>query len=111
MRNVYVYYIAGIFDGEGGVGNKQLTITNTHKKIIEITSLYLKKLNIPHRIKIRKKIENYKIVYDIKITGRKNIDNFYTYIPFVHRDKRYKMLKEIQNYKKRKVTLGIYKKY
>jgi len=109
MNKSYVYYIAGIFDGEGGVGKRVLTITNTSKLIIDTTSFYLKKLNISHTISIhqpQKKV--YLLVYRIKIYGRKNLDKFYTYIPFVHRDKRHKLLKELVNYKPRKVTKSIY---
>jgi hypothetical protein len=111
MKNSFVYYIAGIFDGEGSVDKRSLTITNTDKTIINITSFYLNKLGIAHRIKIRPKEKSYyKTCYDIKISGRKNLETFYTYIPFVHRDKRHKMLQETIVYSSRKVTEAIYHK-
>lgn len=110
MKNSFVYYIAGIFDGDGCVEKRMLTITNTHKEIINLVSFYLNKLNITHRIKIRiPKNKKHSIAYDIKISGRQNLEKFYTYIPFIHRDKRHKMLKETLKYNPRKVTLKIYK--
>ena len=110
MNKSYAYYIAGLFDGEGNVDKRALIITNTSKSIINTASLYLNYLNIPHKISIHKPIkEHYLLVYRIKIYGRKNLERFYTYIPFVHREKRYKMLKETLVYKPRKVTEKLYK--
>ena len=106
----YAYYIAGLFDGEGCVDKRTLIITNTHKKIIDTASFYLNSLNIPHTISIYKpQQKNYLMFYRIKIYGRINLERFYTYIPFIHREKRRKMLKETMIYKPRKVTEKVYK--
>jgi intein/homing endonuclease len=109
MKNSFAYYVAGIFDGEGCVDKKALIITNTHKHLIDVVALYLTKLGISYKVSHHppQKTNNLKF-YRIKIYGKKNLDNFFTYIPFIHRDKRYRLLKELVSYKPRKVTESVY---
>ena len=94
-------YIAGLFDGEGSCSGNCISITNTNLPILKTVSRYLHNINIENTIMIRKykAKKYYKTAYDIRIYGRKNIDNFYTYIPFQIREKRIAMLKIIVNTK------------
>ena len=87
------YYVAGIFDGEGCCSDNSISITNTDLHLLETTSKCLSDIGIKNKIRERKKYEeHFKNAYDLRIYGRKNIDNFYTYIPFQSREKRHKML-------------------
>ena len=94
-------YIAGLFDGEGHCSCNRITITNTDLSLIKTVSGYLHDINIENTIATRKQKAKkyYKTAYDIRIYGRRNIDNFYTYIPFQIREKRIAMLKIIVNTK------------
>jgi hypothetical protein len=89
------YYIAGMFDGEGNFDKVTINISNTNLFLLKIIHKHLLSLSIINTIKKRKnKLKSYYLdAYDIKIFGRNNISNFYTYIPFFHKQKRHKMLK------------------
>ena len=87
------YYVAGFFDGEGCFSGNAIIIVNTDLDLLRWVSEYLTNIGIINKISARKIYkEHHKPAYQIRIYHRRNIDKFYTYIPFRSNDKRHKML-------------------
>jgi hypothetical protein len=105
MNRNFVFYLAGLFDGEGNVSRYVLDITNTNKFLILMASIYLDRLNIKHRVTKRKpRNKNHSKIYRIKICGRGNLIKFYKLIPFMHKQKREDLNRYINEYKNRILT-------
>jgi len=102
-----LYYIAGLFDGEGCIDKKRIIITNTKKELLNICFHFLKKLKINNKIYKRKQYKNCKITYDLKIYGRKNIEKFYKFIPINHTEKLQKLQQMLSDYIVPKITSSI----
>lgn len=99
MKEISRGYIAGFFDGEGCVGGAVLSIVNTNKNLLEITSTKLKKLKIENRIRMRKKEEpHHKQAYELRVYGKQNILKFYKFIPIQHQDKIDKLEKLLNSF-------------
>jgi len=98
MINKLVYYIAGLFDGEGTVGRKSVSISNTHRPLLELVSNVLTDLNIKHYIYKRKQLPNRLICYTLDIFRKEYLEKFYKLIPFTHKEKQLKLQQVLKNY-------------